>query len=504
MDRLIETRPLFIFEMANNHGGSVEHGLAIIQEFSRVTGEYRKHFDLGFKLQYRDIDTFIHPDFKSRSDFKYVKRFLETRLDAKQLKRLKDEIIKQGFRAICTPYDEKSVELAEQHEFDIIKISSASLTDWPLLEKLARLDRPLIASTGGASLGDMDNVVSFLGHRGKQFSLMHCVAIYPTPDDRLQLNQIDLLRERYPQVRIGYSTHETPQNFVAVKLAIAKGTSIFERHVGIEAGSIKLNDYSSTPQQAKKWLEAALAAYTMCGVTGRRSEYTDQEHNSLVSLRRGVFAGRKIHNGEKIELANVFLAIPTAENQLTANDLSKYTLLNASRDIEAGQPVSAGNTMRKEIREKVYQIVQQIKALLKESKVPVQPQLDLEISHHYGIDRFSEYGAAIINYINREYCRKLIIMLPGQTHPEQHHKLKEETFVTLYGDLIVTLDGVEKEYKPGDAVTVEKGHPHIFGSRHGAVIEEVSTTHYKDDSYYKDPEINNNLERKTSLTFWLD
>ena len=51
----------------------------------------------------------------------------------------------------------------------------------------------------------------------------------------------------------------------------------------------------------------------------------------------------------------------------------------------------------------------------------------------------------IINVVNREYCKKLIVLLPGQKHPEQYHNIKEETFVVLYGDVALTLDGVDKE-----------------------------------------------------------
>lgn len=504
MNNQISSKPLFVFEMANNHAGSVEHGLTIIQKIHDVIEKFKSKFDFGFKMQYRDLDTLIHPEFKSRYDFKYIKRFLETRLGAEQLKRLKDEMKTLGFITVCTPYDEKSVDLIEQHDFDIIKIASSSLTDWPLLERIVRSEKPIITSTAGASLEDIDKVVSFFEHRDKLFSLMHCIAAYPNSDSNLQLNQIDLLKARYPQIKIGYSTHERPDNFDAVKLAVAKGATIFEKHVGIITESVKLNEYSATPEQAREWLESALAAFEMCGTIGQRPESLEQEKASLMSLRRGVFAKRKIQKGEKIELSSVFFAIPTTANQVTANDFSKYTIFHASLDIEANQPILFSNTKRREIREKVYKIVQQIKAFLKKSKVVVQPRLDLEISYHYGIERVNEFGAAIITYINREYSRKLIIILPGQTHPEQYHKLKEETFVVLYGNVKVTIEGVERAYKPGDAVTVEKERKHTFKSRNGVVIEEISTTHYPEDSYYTDPEITKNPDRKTLLTFWLD
>ena len=130
--------------------------------------------------------------------------------------------------------------------------------------------------------------------------------------------------------------------------------------------------------------------------------------------------------------------------------------------------------------------------------------VDVEISHHYGMDRFFEYGATILNYLNREYCKKLIAVLPGQVHPEQYHQKKEETFIVLYGDVEITLDNVQKTFKRGDIVVVERGVRHAFSSKNGTVIEEISSTHFKDDSFYTDPAIADNPNRKTVLTYWLD
>ena len=504
MNDLFNSKPLFVFELANNHSGSMEHGLAIIREVYNATGKFREYFDFGFKLQYRHLDTFIHPDFKTRNDLKYVKRFLDTSLEPDQFKSLKNQIKDMGFLAICTPFDEKSVDLIEEHNFDIIKIASCSFTDWPLLERVAKSNKPIICSAAGAYLEDIDKVVSFFEHRDKQFALMHCVAEYPTSSNNLQLNQIDLFKNRYQGVRIGYSTHENPNNYEAVKLAIAKGATIFEKHVGLSTKDIKLNDYSASPEQVIKWLEAALEAFDMCGISNHRSEFTKKEIDSLISLRRGVFAKRKIKFGEIIELSDVFLAIPTTQDQVTANDLSKYTLFTATKDIEENQPVLFCNVDRIEIREKVKTILDKVKVILHKSKVVVPQHLDIEISHHYGIDRFYEFGMTMINYFNREYCKKLIIILPRQTHPEQYHQSKEETFIVLFGDFQIILDGVRRDCKQGDVVTVEKGVKHIFSSQSGAVIEEISSTHSKEDSYYTDPVISSNHNRKTILTYWLN
>ena len=129
--------------------------------------------------------------------------------------------------------------------------------------------------------------------------------------------------------------------------------------------------------------------------------------------------------------------------------------------------------------------------------------MDLEISHHYGIDRFNEYGCVIINFINRAYCKKLIIVVAGQKHPEQYHKVKEETFHIVYGSVELELDGVTRNYTSGDIVTVEPGTKHSFSSFDGAVIEEISSTHDKADSFYTDPVIAENKNRKTLITQWI-
>ncbi|MCE5336657.1 MAG: N-acetylneuraminate synthase family protein [Desulfobacteraceae bacterium] len=502
MPTLNTHEPLFIFEMANNHMGKPEHGLRIIREFGRIAGEFP--FTFAFKLQYRQLDTFIHPDYKTRTDFKYVKRFSETRLSADDFKRLRDEMTVHGFLAVCTPFDEASVDLIEEHNFDIVKIASCSFTDWPLLERIALTDKPVIASTAGASFQDIDKVVSFLGHRKKDFALMHCVAQYPTPPAQLQLNQIDLLQARYPGIRIGYSTHEAPEEVDSVKVAVGKGVSLFEKHVGVPGEDFGLNAYSANPEQARAWLESARAAFAICGVSGKRAEFAQSELSSLRSLQRGLFASRSFKKGERIPHDAVFAAIPTMEGHITASDLSKYCELYALEDIEANAPLLSSNISMRNVRDKIYKIVQDVKGLIIQSGVTIPSQVDLEISHHYGIDRFSEFGLTMMTVVNRIYCKKLIVLLPGQKHPTQYHKQKEETFHILYGEVYIELNGTSRTLKTGETVTVERGVHHYFGSHTGAIIEELSSTHYAADSFYLDPEIGRNANRKTLLTHWFD
>ncbi len=252
--KLSDVTPLFVFELANNHMGRPELGLRIIREISRISRSFPWHF--AFKFQYRDLDTFIHPEYRN-SSLKYVRRFIETRLSPDQFRRLKEELDSLGMISICTPFDEASVDLIEQHGIDIIKVASCSFTDWPLLERIVMTSKPVIASVAGESIDNIDKVVSFFQHRQKDMALMHCIASYPAMPEELAMNQIDLLRARYPQVPVGFSTHESPDQSDPIKLAIAKGADIFEKHVAVAGEGISVNSYSSTPEQVRRWLESA-------------------------------------------------------------------------------------------------------------------------------------------------------------------------------------------------------------------------------------------------------
>ncbi len=495
-------RNLFIIEMANNHMGHVNHGLDIIRQCHAAVRPY--NFPLAIKFQYRQLDTFIHPDFRQRKDIKYVKRFQETRLSPDDFMVLKEEAKKLGFLTACTPFDEASVDLIEQQGFDILKIASCSFTDWPLLERIAKTQLPLVASTAGVPTDDIDRVVSFFDHRDKALCLMHCVGSYPTPDNELELNQIDFFRERYVDTSVGFSTHEKPDNMESIKIAIAKGAIVFERHVGVPSANAPLNAYSSTPGQLKMWLQSAQSALEMCGVKNQRRAISEKETSDLIGLKRGVFAQTELDAQAQISLKNTFLAIPNVPGQLLANDLSKYVEYTLKAPVGVNAPILRENLAIVDHRERILYFVRKLAALLKESKVTVQNKLSLELSHHYGLDKFERWGCSIINCINREYCKKIILLLPGQENPTHTHKLKEETFHILYGDMQLTLGGKTELCHMGDIITVERGTPHSFSSPTGAIFEEVSTTHYKNDSYYDDPAITQNLHRKTEMSFWAD
>ena len=494
-------RPLFIFEMANNHMGDVEHGIRIVHELKEASAGFP--FSFCVKLQYRDIASCIHPAYKHRFDLKYVKRFSETHLKWDQYKGLKDAIVEAGFLSMCTPWDEISVDKIVEHGFDLMKIPSCYVSDWPLLERIAKYDLPIVASTAGEPLEEIDRVVSFFQHREKSIAIMHCVGEYPAPDEHLHLGQITLLKKRYPEMEVGYSTHERPDNFEAVKIAIALGAVMFEKHVGVATEKYALNAYSANPAQVRDWLKSACEALTMMGSLEKRYPAPPGEQAALRDLARGAFVKQPVRSGEVIQHGNVFFAMPNVSDQLVAQDFSKYSEYVAASDIPANGAVMQNRVSARNTRELVHKIVSDVKSLIKKSKVQVPGQCDLEISHHYGLERFRESGITAITVVNREYCKRLMVVLPGQRHPEQWHNQKDETYHILYGDVTVELDGKETAHKSNDVITIAHGVKHSFWTSHGAIIEEVSSSYSMNDSFYTDPAIMANTNRKTFVTYWI-
>lgn len=494
------SRPLLILDLANNHNGSIEHGKKIISEMREVTRNCR--FPVAIKFQYRDLPNFIHTEYQNRRDLKYVDRFLSTALSWEQMLELREFVNLNGMLAACTPFDEISVKKVIEHQFDILKIASASFTDWPLLEAAVDWEGPIVASTAGVSLEDIDRVVTFLKNRKKHFALMHCVAAYPTPNEQLQLSRIGMLRNRYPELKIGYSTHEDPSNFLAASIALAQGASILERHVGSSDESNVLNAYSSDKATLSHWISSLENAISMLG-TALENPSNIEEKTALTGLRRYAFAKSELAKGKKVESSDIYYAIPGVKDQFQANDLGKYFQVTAKSDIRPGEPLTENNCNVQDNAQPLRDIRDRLLRFVSESNVKLPSNQVLEISHHYGIENYSSFGMALITLVNFEYCKKYLILLPKQTNPPHFHKHKDETFVVLHGNLTVTLNESEsRTLRTGETLRILPGTIHTLYSVDGAIVEELSTKHVAHDSFYLDNKIAETSLRKSYIEYW--
>jgi N-acetylneuraminate synthase len=501
MEARFDFRDLFVLDLANNHQGSVEHGLAII----RSCGEIARGHGLraALKFQFRQLDSFIHPSHRQNSANKHIPRFLSTRLERSDYQRLLDEVRAQGMLAICTPFDEASVPIIVAMGFDILKVASCSSTDWPLIEAVAAANKPVIFSTGGIEIEQIDDLVSFIAHRNIDAALMHCVSIYPTPEDKLNLANIAMLKARYPQLVIGWSTHEDQDDVAPVQMALALGAGMFERHVGIATDSIALNAYSSNPEQLDRWMKAYQRARRILGHS-QRGKPDAAEVASLQSLQRGVYVKRELDAGVPLTFDDVYFAMPCLDGQLASGAFKPGTTLRAA--VSADGPVMTANAVVPAPPDIhiLKKAVHEVKAMLNLAGIELGPEFEVEYSHHEGVENFKKTGVVIINCINREYCKKILVQLPGQSHPWHFHRRKEETFQVLWGEMKAEIDGRVKTLRPGDTALVLPGVWHRFWTETGVIFEEISTTHYNDDSVYKAPEINGmkRKDRKTVVDHW--
>lgn len=319
---------LFILELANNHWGSLERGKKIVDSYVPIIKKHEKYgLRAAIKLQFRDGEHFIHPDFLDRQDIRYIAKTRKTVLNLNQFRELVLYIQSFNIMAIATPFDEESVRWCDLLNLPLIKIASSDINDWPLLQAIAKLEKPVICSTGGANLDQIDQMVAFFESRNIPLAINHCVALYPTEDQDLCLNQIDILKARYSKHTIGFSTHEYHDWESSLLISYAKGARTFERHIDIDLGDYPVSPYCSLPDQIDLWFSAHHKAKKFCGEELKQSRrISEQEVNYLNQLVRGVYAKRDLPEGYALNLNNIFediyLAIPCLPGQLSCRDIS--------------------------------------------------------------------------------------------------------------------------------------------------------------------------------------
>ena len=232
---------------------------------------------------------------------------------------------------MATPFDERSVDLCVKLGIQIIKLASSDLNDWFLIEKIATTKKPVIVSTGGSSPKDLDDLVTYFENRNIPLAINHCVAIYPSEDCELELNQIEYLKNRYPNHTIGLSSHEYKDWTTSITIAYAKGARTFERHIDIEYEGAPVSPYCSLPHQIDIWFKAFKKVKEMCGTSASQKRIPpDKEIKYLNTLVRGVYAKHDMPEGYALYDQDVYLAIPLQKGQISCREFMRgEVLLNA-------------------------------------------------------------------------------------------------------------------------------------------------------------------------------
>ena len=334
---------LFVLELANNHWGSLQRGMKIIDDFAEIVQANAVH--AAIKLQFRDVGSFIHDDHRHRGDSRYIKKVSATELSWDDLGKMIECVRGHGLVTMATPFDEVSVDKCVEFGVEILKLASSDIRDRILIEKMASTGLPVIASSGGSNLEDVDRLVAFFADRNIPFALNHCVSLYPSTDSELEINQIDFLKNRFPNTVIGFSTHEMTDWSSSVMIAYAKGARTFERHVDVDMDGVAVSSYCTLPEQADVWFKAFNKAKQMCGAPGdAKRAAPEKEIRYLDELVRGVYSKRDLPAGHHLTADDVFFAVPLLHGQISVREFMGGERLKSSltkdaplrlRDIDA-------------------------------------------------------------------------------------------------------------------------------------------------------------------------
>ena len=221
---------------------------------------------------------------------------------------------------------------------EIIKIASSDGNDWVLIEKIATTRKPVIVSTGGSSLKDIDDLVTFFEHRNIPLAINHCVSLYPTEDGDLALNQIDFMVRRYPNHVIGFSTHEYHDWTTVYPDRVRQGCAdvrTAHRHRGRRHPRVAVLLPPAPGRHLVQGLEEGEGDVRAVRRDLARPPRAEIEY--LDALVRGVYATRDLPAGHALTDDDVYLAIPLQKGQISCRELMRGEIVLT--DIAADEPI---------------------------------------------------------------------------------------------------------------------------------------------------------------------
>ncbi len=200
---------------------------------------------------------------------------------------------------MATPFDDEAIEFMESINVTSYKISSSDCTNIPLIKKIARCQKPIILSTGAASLGDIELAVNTIeGEGNSQIILLHCILKYPTDPKDANLKMIQTLKRLFPKYVIGFSDHTLG---TAVPIAsVGFGAQVIEKHYTVDKTLPLSADHwlSVDPIELKQLVDGSAQVKKAIGVDWARP--IESEQPAFKNARRSIVSNRDIKKGEII------------------------------------------------------------------------------------------------------------------------------------------------------------------------------------------------------------
>lgn len=294
--------PYVIAELSGNHNGDITRALRLIDAAKEAGAD-------AVKLQTYTADTITidhdGTDFVIKdglwSGRKLHDLYKEAHTPWEWHPTLFEHAQKVGITCFSTPFDPTAVALLESLGAPVYKIASFEIVDLPLIRHVARTGKPIIISTGMASLGEIGEAVAAARDAGATLiALLHCTSGYPTPPEEASLATIPHLAAAFGTI-VGLSDH-TPGHFVPVA-AVALGAAIIEKHFTLaraDGGSDAA--FSLEPQEFAALVDGCRTAFAALGTV--RYDPTPSEAGYL-GLRRSLYAVTDIAAGETFTEKNV-------------------------------------------------------------------------------------------------------------------------------------------------------------------------------------------------------
>lgn len=248
-----------------------------------------------------------------------------------KLKKVADKI---GIDFFSTAFDPSAVDFLEEMGVPLHKVASFEIVDIPLIEYIARTGKPIIISTGMATLSEIEEAVRAARNAGAtQIALLKCTSAYPAPPEEMNLRTIPHLAEAFG-VPVGLSDHTLG---IAVPVAaVALGACIVEKHFTLSRDiSSPDSAFSLEPHEFKAMVDAVRTVEKALGEV--RYEIGDQESKSRV-FRRSLFVVRDMRAGETFTEENIRSIRPGYG--LHPRYLKDVLGRRATRDIKRGTPLS--------------------------------------------------------------------------------------------------------------------------------------------------------------------
>jgi len=327
--------PFIIAELSANHGGSIDMAKVAICKAKECGAN-------AVKIQTYTPDTMtIQSD---KTDFKITEGlwaghslydlYEEAYTPFEWHKELFDFAHDEGITIFSSPFDETAVDLLEGLEAPAYKIASFELVDLPLIERAASCGKPMLMSTGMASLQEIGEALNVaLKYGTGEILLFHCISSYPAPLEESNLNNIRALRNEFG-VEVGLSDH-TISN-LASTIAIGMGATAIEKHFKPNDDSVGPDaSFSINPGQLRSLIKDCNDAWEAKGQEGFHRAVAEE---SSRKFRRSVYFMRDLKKGSVIGLEDVRAIRPGYG--LPPKFLKNLIGKTVNCDVERGDPVS--------------------------------------------------------------------------------------------------------------------------------------------------------------------